>query len=233
MRQQKTSPAGKSWQIIWVVSEDDVQIDPKVTQTLRNMGIPYVYFAYGLTNLWGNPQKNAVLQLVYGLSRSFPKGLYGHGPVYGLDDDNKILPELLSLLTNVRRIGVLPVGNLGSGWESPILDDLGKVTGSDSRWQRKFPFDFGGLAINSSLLGSAISGPSFWKHPGHAGEAEFISQVASSNNDLESLCGRIKQEDCHFVWHNEPLTDVERMSDEEEVAYIQEHGPENLFQAGT
>jgi hypothetical protein len=201
------------WQVVWVVAEDEERIDQRIAQKLRNSGVPYVYFAYGLTRSYGNAQKNAVLQVTYALSGS-NGGLFGHGPVYGLDDDNKILPELLTLLTKLTRIGAFPVGNLAAGWESPILDDEGVLIDTDSQLRRKFSFDYGGYSFNSSLLGTLISAPALWKHTQWAGESEFVEQIVGNIRHVEPLCGELAQENCHFVWHNEPLTDRELIDDD-------------------
>ena len=222
------------WQVVWIVSEDDVDIDPLVARTLRRTGISYIYFAYGLTQAWGNAQKNAAYQVVYALSRTEENGgLLGHGPVYGLDDDNKLQPDLLDLLTRVDRIGIVPIGNLGADmWERPIVDELGSIVESGSPWQdgRKYAFDYGGFAFNSSLLGTIISGPMFWKHSDYAGESEFIDQAVGNIRHLEPLCGRQQLQDCYFVWHNEPLLQLEMMTDDEEVAYVKKFGADHLFQ---
>lgn len=199
--QSKTEwgPKAAEWQVVWVVAEDETELDPLVLRTLQRTGVPFIYFAYGRTKSWGNAQKNAVLQMVYALSRQSGAGIYGHGPVYGLDDDNKILPELLDRITRLERIGVLPVGNLLGGWESPSVDeDLGEVVGAANLLGS---FDYGGLAFNSSLLGTAISGPSFWKWTDFAREGELMAQFTSNVRDLEPLCGKPKQQDCHLVWH--------------------------------
>jgi hypothetical protein len=207
------------FQLLWVVAEDEISIDPLLALTLRQLGIPYIYFSYGLTKAWGNAQKNAVLQMVNALSRptaSNPSksGILGHGPVYGLDDDNKMQSDLLTVLTRVVRCGVFPVGNLGGpgGWESPTVDDEGVVTGANGPWPRTFPFDYGGYTFNSSLLGPVITGPKFWKCEEYAGESEFLAQIVGHVKDLEPICGPTTddQDDCHFIWHNEPLTDEEK-----------------------
>ena len=221
------------WQVVWIVAEDEVDIDPLVVRTLRRTGVPYVYFAYGLTRSWGNAQKNAVMQVVYALSRPEQRGgLLGPGPVYGLDDDNKMLPDLLDLLIKVKRIGIVPMGNLGAdGYETPVLDELGEVVESESLWSyRKYAFDYGSFSFNSSLLGTVIGGPMFWKHNDFAGESEFIDQVIGNIRDLEPLCGREALQDCHYVWHNEPLTEIEKMTDDEEIAYVQKFGAARLFE---
>jgi len=221
-----------NWQVVWIVAEDEDEIDPLVARTLRRTGIPHVYFAYGLTKAWGNAQKNAVLQVVYALSRPRPRGLFRHGPVYGLDDDNMMMPDLLGILVRVQRVGVFPVGNFPRGdWEIPTVDEkTGFITGSTSPLQgRKFAFDYGAYAINSSLLGTMIPGPSFWKHTSWAGETEFLDQIVDEPRDLELLCGTAKDQECHYVWHNEELTEVEKMTDEEEIEYVRQHGAKKLF----
>ena len=234
-QEEKASAEHPGWQVVWIIAEDEVDIDSRVLRTLRRTGVPYVYFAYGLTSTWGNAQKNAVMQVAYALSRPREHGgVLGHGPLYGLDDDNKMLPELMDMLVRVERVGVLPVGNLGAyGFESPIVDESGYVSGSGSLWQpfnRKFAFDFGGFAFNTSLLGTEITGPTFWKHVEFAGESEFLSQFVQSFRDLEPLCGRQVEQNCHAVWHNEPLLAIEEMTDEQEVDYIKQNGIEKYQQ---
>ena len=234
-QEEKAKAEHPGWQVVWLIAEDEVDISTQVVRTLKRTGVPYVYFSYGLTASWGNAQKNAVMQVAYAMSRPREHGgILGHGPIYGLDDDNKMLPELLDMLVRVERVGVFPVGNLGAyGFESPLVDESGYVSGSGSLWQpfnRKFPFDFGGFAFNTSLLGTEITGPTFWKHIEFAGESEFLAQFVQSFRDLEPLCGRQVEQKCHAVWHNEPLLDLERMTDEQEIDYLKEHGLEKYHQ---
>ncbi|TKX23061.1 putative glycosyltransferase family 43 protein [Elsinoe australis] len=216
--------AVRDWQVVWIIAEDSIEIDPLVVRILQRTGISFVYFAYGMTKSWGNAQKNAVLQMVYALSRAGTSGLYGHGPVYGLDDDNKILPNLLDRLIEVVRLGVFPVGNLSGddGWEKALIDEtLSVVVGG--------LFDYGSFTYNSTVLGTLISGPSFWKITEHAGEHAFLAQFGPLQS-FELLCGKSKAQDCHNVWHNEPLTKVEMLTDEEEIAYVRKYGAAKLFQ---
>ena len=214
----------RDWQIIWIIAEDSVEVDPQLVRTLQRTGVPYLYFAYGTTKAWGNAQKNAVLQTVYALSRPGSAGLYGVGPIYGMDDDNKVIPNLFDLLTKVVQIGVFPVGNLGPGWETAIVDDdLGAAIGG--------LFDYASFTYNSSLLGTLISGPSFWKHDEWGGEGHFLQQLTKDFRNLELLCGKsaAEQENCHNVWHNQPLSPMELLTDEEEIAYVQKNGAAKLF----
>ena len=67
----------RQWQVVWIVVDDEYDIDPVVASTLRRTGVPYIYFAYGPTRSYGNAQKNAGLQLVYALSRPGDLGLLG------------------------------------------------------------------------------------------------------------------------------------------------------------
>lgn len=212
LSKQAADAQRSGWQVVWIVAEDEGVIDPLVERALRRSGVPYVYFAYGLTAAHGNAQKSALLQLVHALSRP-GHGLYGNGPVYGLDDDNKIVADLLELITRVVRIGVFPVGNLGpDGWEKPILNEDGEVVDSNSPWRRKFSFDYGGYAFNSSLLGTVISATKFWDFYSRGGESEFIDRIVSNMRDIEPLCGN-DQAHCHYVWHNADLTDAEKEAD--------------------
>ena len=225
--------ANADWQVIWIVAEDEDELDPQVLRTLRRTGVPYIYFSFGMTASWGNPQKNAVLQVAHALSpNSLDGGLLGHGPIYGLDDDNKILPDLLSLLIKVQRIGAFQIGGFetATAWEGPqVDDDTGEVKSSNSPFVRRFGFDYGAFTFNSSLLGTVISGPSFWKWTEWAGETEFMEQVVGAYGDFEPLCGRTSVQDCHYVWHNEPLTELQKMTDDEEIAYVKKYGAEHYF----
>ncbi|KAH8667121.1 nucleotide-diphospho-sugar transferase [Xylariales sp. PMI_506] len=200
------------WQAIWILVEDDVEIDPLVALTLRSLGIPFIYFAYGQTNSWGNAQKNAAMEMVYALSRPRPRGLFGHGPVYGMDDDNEIAPNLLGMLTKLIRLGVFDVGMAKSDgtvdfWEGPIVNNDGVITGSTGPPGRKFSLDYGAFAYNSSVLGSYLKGPYFWDFKGWAGETEFLERMVDKYSQLEPLCWKYKgpKADCHFVAHNKPL----------------------------
>ena len=223
MAHQNTTQHGAEWQVLWIVVEDDSEIDPTIVQALRKTRVPYIYIAYGPTNAWGNAQKNAVLQLVHELTRPRPFPILGHGPVYGLDDDNKILPGLLDVLVKVMLVGVFPVGNLGSGWEAPVVDEeRGIVKGSTSPWgNRDFPFDYGGYTFNSSALGTLITGPEFWEHRGFGGEDVFLRGIVSDIEGLEPLCVEKQGDECHLVWHNEELSEIEKLTDEEEMEYAQ------------
>ena len=219
-------------QILWIIVEDELDIDAKVIESVRRIGVPYVYFAYGPTNGLGHAQRNAALQLIYTLTKSRQRGgLFGDGPVYCLDDDNKIVTGLLDLLKKVGHIGVFPVGNFGvkGGYEKPIISPIGEVMGSNSPWKnRTYPFDNAGFAFNSSLLGTKISGPEFWKWNKYGGESEFIGQVVSDVRQLEPLCSRDPKQDCHFAWHNEPLVPLEAFTDAAEQEYIERFGYETF-----
>ncbi|KAF2220361.1 hypothetical protein BDZ85DRAFT_204567 [Elsinoe ampelina] len=217
----------RDWQVVWIIAEDDVEIDPLILRTLQRTGVSFIYFAYGKTKSWGNAQKNALFQMIYALTRSGRGGLYGHGPVYGLDDDNKIVPGLFDKLVKVVRLGVVPVGNLLVGPDlvgfekAKVDEDIGEAVGG--------LFDYGSFTFNSTLLGTAISGPSFWKHTGWGGEGAFLDQFGTVRS-YELLCGKNKDQDCQLVWHNAELKPVEKFTDDEEIAYVRKHGAAKLFQ---
>ncbi len=104
-------------------------------------------------------------QVVYALSRSRGRRLYGHGPVYGVDDDNKVLPRLFDKLVRVSRVGEFSVGHIPS-WDEykvPIVNDLRFMTGTNSSWQRPIAFDYGGYTPRRCSVQSSLGrcfGPS-------------------------------------------------------------------------
>lgn len=105
-------------------------------------------------------------------------GFFGDGPVLNLDDDARILPELLVKLWRLKKATAFMVGNLRSWpsrekcmsmrcsvWlslteatgEGPIYED-GELTGWEVSWKptRVFPIDMNGFAINSSMIGVGL-----------------------------------------------------------------------------
>lgn len=72
---------------------------------------------------------------------------FGDGPVLNVDDDSRILPELLQRIWKVQKAVLWQVGNMGGRqdiWEGPVFE-RGKIVD----WiiggmpERKFPQDMG------------------------------------------------------------------------------------------
>jgi hypothetical protein len=115
-------------QLIWIVVEDNAQIEPQLAEYLKNTSIrkqswllanwsdsdlttlvyftAYIYFAHGPTNWLGVAQWNAVDRAVDVLRNTF----YADGPVINVDDDSRILPELLRRVWRVRARASLAIG---------------------------------------------------------------------------------------------------------------------------
>lgn len=108
-------------QIVWIIVEDDSNIDPKVAATLAEADISYIYFAFGPTRNFGNAQHNAALAMIHHLS-NHETGLLGHGPIFSADDDAELHEDLLLYVWRIRRIG-------GCG---SVVDDLQSRDGDAS-----------------------------------------------------------------------------------------------------
>jgi hypothetical protein len=85
-------------QLLWLVVEDASQMEGRLELLLRKTGIPFIYFSHGPTRHFGKAQWNIVLKAIEVLR----DGFFGDGPVYNLDDDARILPELLSKIWKVK-----------------------------------------------------------------------------------------------------------------------------------
>lgn len=228
--------AGKSeaWQVVWILTEDDIVIDPLIARTLLVSRVPFVYFAYGMTNSWGNAQKNAGMQMAYALSRPMPRGLFGHGPVYGMDDDNQVMPEFYDHAVTISRFGIIPVAAfLDAGHatldEELIVNDKGVVTGIRAGWTGagggKYPVDYAGIVYNSSMLGSVLKGPDFWGWDGFGGESNFVSLCVGNFAGIEILCKKgqgILDNGCDvLVTHNKELSAADKIIEDPFVASMQ------------
>lgn len=195
---------GQKRQLIWIIVEDGERLANDVAQELVRTDLPYIYFTYGPTHHFGNAQQNAAYALIHRLSDPKIGGIFGHGPILSIDDDSNILPELLRMIWDTRRIGVWPMGHLGpTGWEGPVYDPKNHTL---LKWEagavqdRKFPIDNGAFSFSSDLLGSVIKGPRYWPTDISGGENEFISLIVKTKEEIEPLCYN-----CHVAWHNEPL----------------------------
>ncbi|KAK9895947.1 glycosyltransferase family 43 protein [Cystobasidium minutum MCA 4210] len=193
-------------QLLWLVVEDESQMEPGMEELLRASGIPYLYMAHGPTRHYGKAQWNIVLHAIAVLRDSF----FGDGPVLNVDDDCRILPEILRKMWKVKRAIVWQVGNYpardwNSWWEGPVFEK-GKLKVWQHAWlpNRVFPIDLNGFAVNSSEIGvgRAIAPPQYIPFDRSAGETEFLEKVYQKREDIEPLCEDTKAEKCYYTWHN-------------------------------
>ncbi|KAH6935560.1 hypothetical protein HPB50_006799 [Hyalomma asiaticum] len=108
--------------------------------------------------------------------------------LYFADDDNSYDHRLFAQVARVQRVGVLPVGLVGSyGVSSPVVSPNGSVVGFHDAYRpsRHFAMDMAGFAVNMRLVLSSqnISLP----HKQGAIENAFLESLGVSIHDLEPL----------------------------------------------
>ena len=79
-----------SRQLLWTVIEDSFTLNEDLLELLKSSGVNFIYFTLGRTYNYGNTQWNAAWGAVNVLHKTF-----GDGPVLNVDDDSRIMPELL------------------------------------------------------------------------------------------------------------------------------------------
>ena len=67
--------------LLWILCEDDNNIDNDVSELLWQSGIKYIYLAYGPTRDKGNEQRNFCYEYIVNNNIS--------GIIYNADDDNE------------------------------------------------------------------------------------------------------------------------------------------------
>lgn len=87
-----------------------------------------------------------------------------------------------------KKVSVWPVGLVGKlKYESPLLDEFGKVVGWRTKWKthRTFAMDMAGFAVNVKFLSQTQA---FFSHGSFIGELEndFLSQFTTLD-DLEAM----------------------------------------------
>jgi len=179
--------------ITWIIVEDAATADIELGRLLDSYrsSMDVVYLATGPTRDKGNQQRALALQYIVAHKLE--------GVVYNADDDNMWDAELFQELRKVKRVGVLPVRNLGPGGvELPVVVD-GKIIGWNAGWlERKYPVDMGGFAFHTDCL-KKLQAP-YWDYTGIGGESEFIDKLIKDKSELELLCSNCSR--C-YVRHND------------------------------
>lgn len=203
--------------LFWVLVEDGPGCALAVSGLLVGSGIDHAYLHFGPTRDVGNSQRNCGLEYLddHGLD----------GVVYLADDDNAYTTRLFEEIRTVRRVGIIPVNNLGpSGVERPRVRD-GKIIGWDAGWRtRKYPLDFAGFAFHTivlkgimrpfirgfnwvaacrdgktdpSLTGTALRR---FLRRNKDGETEFLEKFVRDQSEFELLADSCRRSG--LVWHN-------------------------------
>lgn len=202
--------------ILWLVVEDAEETDNEVEEILRHSGLEYVYFNYGRTQDRGNSQKDLAFRYI--------KDNKLEGIVYSADDDNAYDIRLFDEIRRTRKVGILPVGNLGpNGIERPLIENH-RIVGWDARWlTRKYCVDWAAIVFDADLL-QGLDEPllkgfnryeaiksglvdeqdadNIWLYQRMESETDFIEKLVLTQDELELLCDECKK--C-LVWHNQPL----------------------------
>ncbi|KAJ3295659.1 Galactosylgalactosylxylosylprotein 3-beta-glucuronosyltransferase 2 [Rhizoclosmatium sp. JEL0117] len=185
-------------QFIWILAEDSDHIDVELESLLKCAQIPFIYFAYGPTRNYGNAQKNALLQFVADLTRSFK--FYAN--VHPIDDDGYGLAEGYELCYGIKKFGLLPIVAVGlpEDMEYAAIEN-GKVVIHGGWPERAFPFDYNMMIFNSSLFDKFDADMSlFWPYPGRGGESEFAERHLDSIQEIEVPCHK-----CQYLFYNLPI----------------------------
>lgn len=86
-------------------------------------------------------------------------------------------------------------------WEGPRFEK-GKIVQWTNSWfghDRKFPVDMGAFAVNSSLVGTVLTGPQYIPADEMGQEDEFVQQIVEGWEEVEPLCENTVEDNCKFV----------------------------------
>lgn len=208
--------------LLWIVAEDDNQLNKNVGRFLKKSQICYSYLAAGKTRDMGNTPKSKAFEYIVQSQLL--------GVVYVADDDNYYDRRLWGEVRKTGKVMVFPVGNLGpDGIERPVVEN-GKIVEWRANWKsRKYPLDWAGFSFSSALLPSLrqpFLGRKMTQSENSAdqsiflkcdvqerkrllaeyyeGESEFIEKLIDSPDELEIGCDQCTS--C-MVWYNQPLID--------------------------
>ncbi|KAJ3023481.1 hypothetical protein HKX48_002908 [Thoreauomyces humboldtii] len=190
-------------QVIWFIAEDGPCLNKDLLKLLQCSEVPFVYFAFGPSRAYGNAQKNAILELIVKLTRTFG----ARGTVHPLDDDSYVHPQGFDLLYNVRRFAYLPVHGLGPGVEYAVPNENGTVKEFHAGWpERRFPLDFNGMAWSTSIFDDLKpEDRSFWPYDGFGGETQFVQAHTDDNADIQVPCDK-----CATIFYNKVMEPTDR-----------------------
>lgn len=121
------------------------------------------------------------------------------GVIYFADDDNSYDIRLFSEIRTVKKVGIIPTGNLAkTGISSPIIKH-GRIVGFVDVWKagRKFPVEMASIGVNVNFW-LLKGGPLFdYRKMGYM-ETRFLEAMKITVNDLEP-----KAKNCTEIltWH--------------------------------
>ncbi|KAI1720026.1 glycosyltransferase family 43 domain-containing protein [Ditylenchus destructor] len=204
----------------WIIVEDAARPSPFIDEILKRSKLNSVHLV-ALTPpemklqqkdpKWKKPrgveQRNVALRWIRTNFATHQKGV-----VYFGDDDNTYDWTLFDEMRTVNRVGVWPVGIVGSLLvETPLLFDNVTIRGFHSVWRpdRLFPFDMAAFAVNITLILKHKDVYFSYKSQIGFQETDFLQSLNLSRKDLEpkgDYCTKV------YVWHTR--TEKTKMSRE-------------------
>lgn len=183
--------------IFWVIVEDAYAPSKLVGDILRRSGLD------GVQLLGKTPVQHKQLSAGKGVAprRRALAWLRANATapavLYFADDDNSYDHRVFAQITQVRKVGVFPVGLVGGfGISSPVVSRDGRVTGFHDAYDRRFAVDMAGFAVNLQLVLSAEQ-PQMPYKLGRL-ETAFLESLGVALKDLEPLANNCTEV---LVWH--------------------------------
>uniref|UniRef100_A0A914XPB5 Galactosylgalactosylxylosylprotein 3-beta-glucuronosyltransferase n=1 Tax=Plectus sambesii TaxID=2011161 RepID=A0A914XPB5_9BILA len=195
--------------LFWILVEDAEKRSPGVAEVLARSKLQHAHI-FSLTPAdkkltdkdknWKLPrgveQRNAALTWIRTNLAGIQKGV-----IYFGDDDNSYDLRLFDEIRAVKKVGVWPVGIVGSLLvETPVIGAEGKLTGFNSIWkpERPFPIDMAAFAVNLQLILAHEDVAFTYEVPRGYQESHLLSGLGISASDLEPMadhCSKV------YVWH--------------------------------
>ncbi|XP_038156606.1 galactosylgalactosylxylosylprotein 3-beta-glucuronosyltransferase 1-like [Cyprinodon tularosa] len=149
----------------WIVVEDSKNRTALVSRFLQETGLKYTHLNVETPSNFkpkgetksrkiprGTLQRNLALQW---LRETYSVNFSQPGVVYFADDDNTYSLQLFEEMRYTKKVSVWPVAFVaGIRYETPKINDLGKVYGFKTKFDptRPFAIDMAGFAVNLSLI---------------------------------------------------------------------------------
>ncbi|XP_049871192.1 galactosylgalactosylxylosylprotein 3-beta-glucuronosyltransferase S-like [Pectinophora gossypiella] len=193
--------------IHWIVADDKYKCSRHVLGILRRSGLPYTHIASPKPNMkkvpeWLVPRGVSNRRAALDWIRQFVT----EGVIYFGDDDNTVDLELFDEIRTTKGLSMFPVGLIKEyGVSSPVVRD-GKVVGFFESWtyNRKFPVDMAGFALNVKSLNPTATMP----YKVGFIENEFLKESGFDIENIEPLANNCTKV---LVWHTKTEKNTPRI----------------------
>ncbi|KAH0476087.1 MAG: uncharacterized protein KVP18_001546 [Porospora cf. gigantea A] len=146
--------------IVWVLIEDAKEKDEAFEKFIAKENIPYVYLA--VPNQFpvckGLTARNLGLQYALKNADADNRNFF-----IMADDDNRFSSRLLpALVAQTTKVAAWPVGNIGYGISTPLLDSSGEVYDFFDHYRRRWSLDMAGFGGSIDWM-LATKGTDHWR----------------------------------------------------------------------